>query len=574
MTSTPTQRYTTLGGILLTMLLLAGVYSAASKPRYAMLYGGLSTADQASIVTEIQTLGVPVKYDVPGNVEVPESEVANLRMKLVASGKVPKGAHIGLENLGEMNLTTTPAVERERLKAIAEGELAKSIETNPAIRSARVHITLGDPSPFVEQQRPPSAAVSLITNGSTAVNSDSARGIAMLVSNSIDGLDMKNVVVLDENAKPLYDGSQLEAANAVASHKIEMEQAIAKREELRLQANLDDIFGLGNTKVSIRCEVDLDEVKKKINSRVLKKGVATKSMTEEMNGGARVNSPAGISSNGASTQAPTTIDEEGKEKYNSKVEQVEPNITETEEVKNQAMGSLKSMMINVAANTAGVKAGEGEDIDEKRTEFVQKVTEFVQAEIATKSTTEPANFQSKVTAVAFDNSTKNAMTQSQDEAASAARFQQIMSMLPIAALLLVGFMVVKQLGKMTRTSTQVVTPDGQVFQVPMVNGQFPNNYAMVNGAQDEINSMSIQPYDKPPAIDTEILTEGLESGRFSVNSEGGIVFHDEDEILEVKKIREKKSANLAAIKQMAGDRPEATAMLIKSWLSEDDKYQR
>jgi hypothetical protein len=35
-----------------------------------------------------------------------------------------------------------------------------------------------------------------------------------------------------------------------------------------------------------------------------------------------------------------------------------------------------------------------------------------------------------------------------------------------------------------------------------------------------------------------------------------------------EKIAEKKSVHLAAIKQMAKDRPEPTAMLIKTWLAE------
>jgi flagellar M-ring protein FliF len=569
--STATQRYTTLGGIALAVLLMVGIFSFASKPRYAMLYGGLSQADQASIVTEIQTLGIPVKYDIPGNIEVPEDKIAELRMKLVSTGKVPKGAHFGLENLSQMTLTDTPAVERERLKAIAEGELARSIESNPAVRSARVHITLGDPSPFIEQQRPPSAAISLITAGATSLKGDSARGIAMLVANSIDGMELKNVVVLDENSKPLFDGKQLENSDKAATQKIELEQSIAKDEEIRLQSNLDMIFGAGNTKVSVRCEVDLDEVKKVTNSKTFGKGVDIKKMTEKMGGGASATQAAGMTSN-QGTQAPATPDNNGDGNYESKVTQTEPNVTEINEVRNPSAGSMKSMMINVAANTAGVKAADGEDVEAKRAEFVQKVNEFVQAEIATKTATDGANFQAKVTAVEFDNTAQNVVSRSQEDAASAARLQQLMSMLPIAALLIVGVMVVRQLGKMTgEKMTQVVTPDGKVIQVPLVNGQIPMSYAMV---QEPEHSTSIEPYEESPRLDAAALQHGMDSGRFSVNAEGGIVFHDEEEVLEVKKIREKKSASLAAIKQMAVDRPEATAMLIKSWLSEDEKYQR
>ena len=77
--SSPTQRYTTLGGMLLFVLLLGGIYSFASRPKYGMLYGGLSDVDKANMVKELQAQGVPVKYDMTGMVEVPSDKVASQR---------------------------------------------------------------------------------------------------------------------------------------------------------------------------------------------------------------------------------------------------------------------------------------------------------------------------------------------------------------------------------------------------------------------------------------------------------------------------------------------------------------
>ena len=259
--SSPTQRYTTLGGVMLFVLLLGGVFSFASRPKYDMLYGGLSETDKAAMVTELQAQGVNVKYDMPGAIEVPSDKVAQLRMNLTASGKVPKSAHMGYENLADMSLSDTPAKERERLRAIAEGELARSIETNPGVRSARVHITLGDPSPFGDQQRPPSASINLVTSGTGSITRDQAKGIAMLVSHSVDGMDMKNVVVLDEKSLALYSGSDQSSTDALASSKIELEQSVARKEEQRIQNNLDAIFGPGKTRVSVRATVNLTKTR-------------------------------------------------------------------------------------------------------------------------------------------------------------------------------------------------------------------------------------------------------------------------------------------------------------------------
>lgn len=554
--SNPTQRYTTIGGVALFLALLAGVFSFASKPKFDMLYGGLSEADKASVVTAVQEMGVPVDFNTPGAVLVPSDKVNELRMQLTTAGKVPKSAKMGVEDLSKMNLTDTPAVERERLKAIAEGELAKSIETNPGVRSARVHITLGDPSPFGDQQRPPSASVSLVTAGS--LSREQAKGIAMLVSHSIDGLDMKNVVVLDEKSVPLYNGTELSGTDALASQKLELEQSLARKEEQRMQSNLDAIFGPGSTRVSVRCEVNLDQNEvRKVENKV-KKGTALKTMEEKMGGGKQASGGAGSAANNAVGGTPAARDTENSGDYTSKVEQIQPNTEMIETHSNKAVGTVKSMVVNVAANTAKFPEADAAKADE----FVSQVETFMKAEAKSGDQT----MQVTVTGVKFDEAVKQSIDAAVSESKSAASRQQIISILPIAALLIIGFMVVKQVGKMKpiAQTTAIVTADGQTINVPLVNGQIPTNYAMVGaGAQ------------MPQSLGAEAHAENLTNqiARYSEEelaqmTEDGVIYRDTGDVLEVEKIKERKSVHLAAIKQMAKDRPEPTAMLIKTWLAE------
>lgn len=557
--SNPTQKYTTLGGIGLTLILLVGIFSVASRPKYALLYGGLSQTDQAAIVTDIQAQGIPVKYDVPGQVEVPTDKIPELRMRLASSGKVPKSAHLGEENLGNMNLWDTPAVERARLKAIAEGEVASSIETNPGVRSAQVHITLGDPSPFSEQQRPPTASVSLVTTGNGAVSRESARGIAMLVANSVDGLDMKHVVVLDERSQALYNGSDLEGTESLAANKLDMEQSRARKEEIRLQGVLDRIYGAGSTTVSVRCEVDMDQKHIKKNERNVKKGTATKSMKESMSGSSA--GPSGGPSGAELNMQPAAVNgDKPGESYTSTVETTEPNITETMTESNPAVGSLKSMTINVAADSREDRFGDPEKL--------QSLKDFIAAEVANK---DKKMFVATVTTAAFDETSKVQIAQAQGEAASSARLQQILSLLPILALVAVGVMVVKQLGKMSKpTTTTVMTADGQMIQVPMVNGQIPSNYAMASHDPQHGGSEGHLAHGMDGHDPQGNALGRYSEGELTAMGEDGIIYTDNSEVLEVEKIRERKSVHLAAIKQMAKDRPEPTAMLIKTWLAEQN----
>jgi flagellar M-ring protein FliF len=553
--STPTQRYTTLGGVLLFVLLLGGIFSFASRPKYDMLYSGMTELEKATMVEALQGMGVPTKYDNPGMVEIPTDKIPEMRSKLTLAGKVPKSAHMGYENLADMSLSDTPAKERERLKAIAEGELAKSIETNPGVRSARVHITLGDPSPFGDQQRPPSASVNLVTSGNGSITRDQAKGIAMLVSHSLDGMDMKNVVVLDEKSIPLYSGSDLSDTDALASSKIELEQSVARKEEQRIQNNLDAIFGPGKTRVSVRATVNLDQNEVRKTENIVKKGVALKSMSEEMVGKPGASGPAGAASN----LAPATSDSSNAGDYKSTVEQLQPNTTQIETHSNKAVGSIQSMVINVAANTAGFPEGQ----EDKAQEFVDQVQKFVDSEKRSSETV----LETNVTAVKFDETVKAAVTESVAKAESSAKMQQMMALLPIAALLVIGMMVVKQVGKMRPVahSTAIVMADGQTINVPLVNGQIPANYAMV--AAGGYQQPGLVPAGLPAQDPINKYAKYTEE-ELAQLADGGIIYRESGDVMEVEKIAEKKSVHLAAIKQMAKDRPEPTAMLIKTWLAE------
>jgi flagellar M-ring protein FliF len=555
--SSPTQRYTTLGGIALTVMLLVGVFSVSSRPSYAMLYGGLSQTDQAAIVSEIQTQGIPVKYDIPGQVEIPADKVAEVRMRLATSGKVPKSAHMGMANLADMNLYTTPAVERERLKAIAEGELAQSIETHPGVRSARVHITLGDPSPFGDQQRPPTASISLITSGAGSVSREQARGIALMVANSVDGLDMKSVAVLDEKAETLFNGNEMQGGDSVASRKLEMEGSYARKEEQRLQARLDKIFGTGATEVSVHAEVNMDEIREKKNEHKVVMGkTPLKSMTEKMGDVNKDGGAAGLVANGGDTSAPATVDGKKGDGYISETKMFEPSRTEIETTTNKSIGSVKSVLINVAANTS-VFADE---------ESLTAVRTFVANEIANHPGDQ--KFKASVVPMAFDVKAKTQVESAQSDAASAARMQQILSMLPIAALVVVGVLVMKQLGKVTRTTivptTALATAGGPTY------GYSQGGMASISPViVEELKNLGLEPGTEA----YQAIAATIEANTPAMNEadENGIIYRDSSDVMEVQKIREKKSSHLIALQQMAKERPEPTAMLIKTWLSEETK---
>lgn len=557
--ATPGQRLTTLGGSALTIVVVLAIASYAAKPKFTMLFGGLTAVDQAAVVTEVQGLGIPVKYDTAGTVEVPEGKAAEVRMRLATTGKLPKSSHPGNGDLGAMNLYTTPAVERERLKTILEGELASSIETVPGIQQARVHLTLGDPSPFGDRQRASTASINVVQSGSGMLTSDQARGIAMLVGNGVDGLELKNVVVLNERMEPIFNGADSVGTEHLAEKKLDLERQVGKGEERKLQSALDTMFGPGSTLVTVRAEVDLDEEDVTTSSRNVKEGAAVESSKEKapMSDGGTPRVPAGTAANGLGSGTPTAPTPAIGGTYTNEVKRMEPGFTDTVTKRKKATGGLRRMLINVAANTAKFK-----DEAESAT-FVASVDTFVRNEF--KNQTDTASFQALVTPVKFDTSAQEIAVQAQEEAGGAAKRQQLVSLLPVAALLVVGFFVVRTLGKFGKS---MVTP---AFAGA---GALQGGAVALGGAPGPRHSGGASALPASP-LEAALSGHFNETGMLGLPGakvdDGGIEFESDDERIRITKIKERTSIPLEQIRQMSVERPEAIAMLVKSWLMDEKR---
>ena len=585
--ATNVQRYGTLGGIGVVVLLLVGTFMVASQPRYSLLYGGLSDPERAIIVTEIQAMGIPVKYDQAGAISVPADKVPDINLKLASSGKMPKSGHPGNGDLSAMNLYTTPAVERERLKSIREGELASTLERSPGVQSARVHITLGDPSPFGDQRRPSTASVDIVSASVGNVTRDQARGMAMLVANSVDGLDVKNVNVINEKMEVLFNGADLEGGSSLAERKQEVERQTAKEEERRLQSALDKMFGPNSTLVTVRAEVDLDEESSHSEDTSPKKGVVSQKASETMGmagGGGTPPTISGIDSQKApADKGGAAAGQAGKDggKYVQQVLKMDTgSLRVTKDIK-KAPGGIKSMVINVMANVGRFKPEEAE----KRSAFETAVREFVTTEIANKQVGEDKDkFIAKVTPTEFDTTIQVKAEAAQKEATSAERMQQVISLLPILALVVVGFMVVKQIGKFSKPAMVTMsTPQGTLVQIPATtyaSGSYPAGYLPYTPGQplnqgapqleqvankETLSNLGI-PTNIPPENQ---LAYALEQQTQDSKHEQGVEFENTDERLRIARIKERTSIPLEQIKQMAKERPEAVALLIKSWMVEE-----
>ncbi len=529
-----TQRLVTLVGAGFLVLLLAGTFLFASKPRMGMLYSGLASAEQGAVSDELQKLGVDYEIDAQGNVRVPTAKIPELRAKLALSGKGPAAGHMGYEGLEKLGMMNTPRVERERLKAILEGELAKTLEYVEGVQSAKVMITLGDDSPFVSEKKPATASVTILEKPGASLTADQGRSFAVLVSNAVPGLNMENVAVLNQRMETIFDGRDQVSGNHRVTAKLDTERAEAKNRERELQRQLDLAFGPNSTLATVNLEIDFDERDyTEITRTPSENPIVVEEATETMNGGA--NLPGGPAGTDGNLPGAPTFGSLGNSNESYQSGQTVRTHLQDERKTNvkESSGTLKSMSINVLANSKVVKDP-------------AKIEEFLRGYLGPKA--QDQNFSVAVTAVDFDETVQQEAMKAAKASATSGRMQQLFSLIPIVALLLVAFMVVKQIGKFSRVETVMVTTDGQMMPLPLGEAPtgLPMNAAQIERAQG--TGEGLKAVEAPHTLSEIAALEGP---------------------VEINRIQNKVNVPLEQIKKMGEERPEVVAMLIKSWLLEE-----
>ena len=165
----------------------------ASAPSMALLYAGLEPSSAGEVVAALDQRGAV--YEVRGDsIWVASDQRDQLRMTLAGEG-LPQNGGAGYELLDQLSGfgTTAQMFDAAYLRA-KEGELARTIATAPAIRSARVHLALPPTQGFRRDQKP-SASVTVTAAG--GLSAAQAQAIRHLVASAVAGLAAEDVAVID-----------------------------------------------------------------------------------------------------------------------------------------------------------------------------------------------------------------------------------------------------------------------------------------------------------------------------------------------------------------------------------------
>lgn len=551
-----TQKLVTVFGGGSLIVLLIGTFLFASKPKMEILFSNLSPEDTGNIAMELEAMGIPADFDDNGNLSVPSSKRALAKANLAMKGKLPRGTgQFGTQALKEMSPFGDPKVQTEQLKSIAEGELAQSIEFFDGVDSANVQITPAVDSPFESEKKPAQANVTISEKVGGIINEDQARAMANLVASAVPGLDKTKVTIFTRTGRALWDGQDMETGSTRALNKLDMEKAEARKRRDQIQDALNRMLGAGNAIAMV--DVTLDTNEKVETSRTVRptKPLVSKSIDEGGSSGASSGGgiPSGTAANATDAPVAGSIGGGGGgATYSQAQKGVEYAADITDTTVKHGVGELKSMALTVLVNKTDKIIVNPDDPNDP-------VVSLANSFLGPRAT-DTENFSAKVVTYPFDTSQAEAAKKAEAAAASSGRMQQILSILPIAALIVVGLLVVKSIGKLAaRPPTPMLAAAGG----PLLS-MAPDGAAALHAPAKALSAASLALPDivKQKALEAGITEEQLHAAMEEAG-EAGISLDD------IPSIKAKVNVPLEQIKRMAHERPETVAMLIKSWLIEE-----
>lgn len=291
----------------LVIALLAGVIAATivialwtSSEQYVPLYGKQELYDKANILELLDQKKNEYRLDRDsGQILVPENKLAQIRMELAGLG-VKMNMPLGMSGLdGKMGLGTSQFMESMSYRHALEGELALSIITIDAVRSARVHLALPERTLFIgRNEEQASASVMLDLQVGRQLERQQVEAIVNLVASSLTGMKPESVSVVDQAGRLLtQSGSEAGNRSHVATQQVDFKHDLEARVKRQISDLIYPLVGADNFRIQVTADLDFNEVEETLETVNPNTVISKESIREQTSGDLKAMGVPGALSN-------------------------------------------------------------------------------------------------------------------------------------------------------------------------------------------------------------------------------------------------------------------------------------
>lgn len=234
--------------------IVVALFMWASSPEYRVLYSNLSEADGGSIITELDTRGIPYRFSDSGQaLMVPSNQVHTLRLQLAEQG-LPRGGNLGLELMDSQAFGISQFAEQINYQRGLEGELARSIQSLGPVEGVRVHLSMAKPSVFIRDREPAKASVVLTLLPGRVLGEGQVSAIVHMVSGSVPELAAEDVTVVNQDGRLL--SAETRRGNDLDGTQLEYIAEVERSYQQRIEHILTPILGSNNVRAQVAAQID------------------------------------------------------------------------------------------------------------------------------------------------------------------------------------------------------------------------------------------------------------------------------------------------------------------------------
>lgn len=249
---TLTQRIGISAATAVSVIAVIATFAWATRAEYVVLASQLTPQQAAEMVGVLETEQIDTQLNYSGSaISVPRSDVSRARLALKDVWEPSADADAGVAGA----FPGSPREEEDRRRRQLEVRIARSIEKIRGIRTATVHVSRPDPSPFVSDQAPATASV-IVDAASGSVTPGVAESIIALTARAVEGLLPEQITLTDT------EGRQFHSENGIGS-SLESNFAHKRRVELELESKAESmlavLLGHGNAVVRVTADIDFRE---------------------------------------------------------------------------------------------------------------------------------------------------------------------------------------------------------------------------------------------------------------------------------------------------------------------------
>lgn len=544
--ATPATRALAVGMVLVIVVGLILAAGMAASPDYRAIYRGVSGKEASTIENTLREHGIAMRFDDKGGtISVPSKDESNATMYVEAAGVLSKDSDIvGIEALDKIGMGTSTEVERKRILAADEGELARKLMRLDPVNTAAVSLSPGASSSLFGSDVAPSASIILGLKQGDTLSPEQVRGIVFLVAHAVTGLSAANITLTDQTGAPLWKDNGA-GGNALGDGQpLDAGAKFAEMERVKVQDMLDRSLGPRKAIVTVNAELNYDQTSTRSTEVTPAAGGRTGlpvSVREhnEIYAGAgapSVGGAAGSASNlGPSTYAGSSnAGQPGKYNIEDTTHNYENNHTETNTVK--AQGGVSRLTVAALIDTSVPAA----------------IVPGLQKTIATTigATAGDATRLVTVQQLPFDNSAQKALAAQTTALASQQLWGNVAragAVSVVACLLLFMLMRAGRGGRRPFVEPQLALAGGGA------------NIGFLEGTPDSELENILE--ERPLRIE-DVLAEMPEA---EPRRPGG------RRRRQAPSIEEQQDLKLESIQDMVNNHPESVALLLKGWMAEESR---